>query len=55
MYGKRGYRRSEPNKLIDGAANGTFTTLRVVGTKRGQETPIAWNAEPPGLRRASPR
>jgi hypothetical protein len=44
--GRRGYRRSEPNKLIDGASNGTFTTLRVIGSKRGQETPMAWNANP---------
>ncbi|UGS34037.1 sulfotransferase [Capillimicrobium parvum] len=44
--GRRGYRRSEPNKLIEGAANGTFTTLRVIGSKRGQETPMAWNANP---------
>src|SRR4051794_11065498 len=45
-YGKRGYRRTEPNRLIGGASNGEYTTLRVLGTKRGQETPLAWKANP---------
>jgi hypothetical protein len=44
--GRRGYRRTEPNKLIEGGANGSFTKLRVIGTKRGQETPPAWDANP---------
>ncbi|UGS38813.1 sulfotransferase [Capillimicrobium parvum] len=46
--GHRGYRRdqSAPTNLIPGGSHGTYTTLRVLGTKRGQEPPIAWDRNP---------
>lgn len=44
--GRRGYRRTQPNRLIEGAGNGAFTRLRMIGTTLGQETPLAWDANP---------
>jgi len=43
---RRGWRRTEPNAIVHGASNGEFTRLRVVGTKRGQETPLVWERNP---------
>ena len=45
--GFRGRRRGEHvDNLVAGASNGVFTTLRVVGNKRGQEPPMAWDRNP---------
>ncbi|UGS38812.1 sulfotransferase [Capillimicrobium parvum] len=45
--GHRGWRRdSSSTNLIPGASNGTYTKLRVIGTKRGQEPPMIWEKNP---------
>lgn len=46
--GRRGSRRTADNPLplIPGGSHGTVTTLRVIGTKRGQEAPVAWGLNP---------
>ncbi len=45
--GFRGRRRGEPvDNLVPGGGNGVYTTLRVVGNKRGQEPPMAWAQNP---------
>lgn len=44
--GRRGRRRDAPFPLIAGASNGVFTDLRVIGVKRGQEPPMAWEKNP---------
>ena len=46
--GHRGFRRdqSAPSNLIPGGCHGRYTTLRVIGTKRGQEPPMAWERNP---------
>ena len=42
--GRRGSRRTadNPMPLVPGGSHGTTTRLRVIGTKRGQEAPVAW-------------
>lgn len=46
--GQRGSRRTadNPMPLVPGGSHGSVTTLRLIGTKRGQETPVAWGINP---------
>jgi hypothetical protein len=46
--GRRGSRRTadRPMPLVPGGSHGRTTTLRVIGTKRGQEAPVAWGMNP---------
>lgn len=46
--GRRGYRRgaANPLPLVPGGSHGSVTTLRMIGTKRGQEAPTAWRMNP---------
>lgn len=48
QWGRRGYRRGHDNPLplVPGGSNGRVTRLRMLGTKRGQEAPIAWRMNP---------
>src|SRR3954469_5158305 len=42
--GRRGFRReNQGSNLVPGGHHGEFTKLRVIGTKRGQEPPMAWS------------
>jgi hypothetical protein len=45
--GHRGWRRdSSSSNLIPGGSHGSYTKLRVIGTKRGQEPPVIWEMNP---------
>jgi hypothetical protein len=46
--GRRGIRRTieTPMPLVDGGWHGRYTQLRVIGTKRGQEAPVAFDLNP---------